>query len=179
MPATLTMNGRNAPLPTLMVATSAATLVLMLAGCGGGTAGGGSGNGYAVTSAPTAGATGSPTVFCADVAAVVRDAAVVNGNQQPHISASVFDQYTRAAEHLAAEAPSTPSTWRKTPALSRATSPHYLKGPVMVLPPQTSTRTLHGCLPIPPLTAQEGYPATIWEPPTPDLRAQALLTGNR
>jgi hypothetical protein len=68
----------------------------------------GSGNGNAGASAPT-GATRSLTAFCADVGAVAGDAGVVHVTLQSGISASVFQQYVTAAQHLAAEAPPTPS----------------------------------------------------------------------
>jgi hypothetical protein len=69
----------------------------------------GSGNGNAGTSAPTTVTTRSLTAFCADRGAVAGDAGVVITTLQSGISASVFEQYVTAAEHLAAEAPPTPS----------------------------------------------------------------------
>lgn len=51
----------------------------------------------------------SLTAFCADVGAVAGNDGVVITTLQSGISTSVFQQYVTAAEHLAAEAPSTPS----------------------------------------------------------------------
>ena len=69
----------------------------------------GAGNGNAGASAPTTGATRSLTAFCADVGTVAGDAGVVHTTLQSGISASVFKQYVTAAQHLADEAPPTPS----------------------------------------------------------------------
>jgi hypothetical protein len=69
------------------------------------------GPGSTDTSTSTTGATGSLTAFCADVDAVNRDVALVQTTLSlgRGISASVFQQYLTAAQHLAAEAPPTPS----------------------------------------------------------------------
>jgi hypothetical protein len=69
----------------------------------------GTGNGNAAASTPTTGATRSLTAFCADVGAVAGDTGVVDVQLKSGISVSVFQQYVAAAQHLADEAPSTPS----------------------------------------------------------------------